>query len=93
MKYLIPMLALLVAAPTLAQDERLSPSEIFLKTFDANNDDKVSRDEYVKPQAQQIEKQFEYMDKNGDGLVDAGEAEAFAEEMRQHMQKSGESKP
>ena len=88
MKYLISALALVLAGPVFAQDKpQMDPSEVFLKTFDANNDGNVSREEYVKPQVQQIEKQFGYMDKNGDGQVDAGEAAAFAEEMRKRMQQ------
>jgi Ca2+-binding EF-hand superfamily protein len=88
MKYLISVLAIALAAPVLAQSQQqMDPSQVFLKTFDANNDGKVSRDEYVKPQVQQIEKQFGYMDKNGDGSVDGGEAAAFAEEMRNRMQQ------
>jgi Ca2+-binding EF-hand superfamily protein len=94
MKYLMPALALLLAGPVLAQSQQqMDPSQVFLKTFDANNDGKVSRDEYVKPQVQQIDKQFSYMDKNGDGSVDGGEAAAFAEEMRQRMQQQGAQKP
>lgn len=87
MRYLIPAIALLMAAPVFAQGTPADPSQVFLKTFDADQDGKVSRDEYVKPQVQQIEKQFDYMDKNKDGSVDAGEAAAFAEEMRERMQR------
>ena len=87
MKYLISALALVMVGPLFAQSQQMEPSQVFLKTFDANNDGKVSRDEYVQPQVQQIGSQFDYMDKNGDGSVDAGEAAAFAEEMRQRMQQ------
>ncbi len=88
MRYLIPAIALIISTPVFAaQGPAANPSQVFLKTFDADNNGKVSKDEYVKPQVQQIEKQFDYMDKNKDGNVDAGEAEAFAEEMQQRMQK------
>ena len=88
MKYLISALALVLAGPVFAQDKpQMDPSQVFLKTFDANNDGKVSRDEFVKPQVQQIEKQFSYMDKNGDGQVDSGEMAAYAAEMRKRMQQ------
>ncbi len=87
MRYLISAIALIMAAPVFAEGKPANPSQVFLKTFDADNNDQVSRDEYVKPQVQQIEKQFDYMDRNKDGNVDAGEAEAFAEEMRLKMQK------
>jgi Ca2+-binding EF-hand superfamily protein len=88
MKYLIPALALLVAVPVSAQSpEQPNPGQLFLQTFDADKDGRVSKDEYVKPQVQQIEKQFDYLDKNKDGQVDAGEAEAFAAEMRQRAEQ------
>jgi len=90
MKFLISALALVLAAPVMAQSQQqMDPSQVFLKTFDANNDGKVSRDEYVKPHVQRIESQFGHMDKNGDGQVDGGEAAAFAEEMRKQMEKHG----
>ncbi len=89
MKYTIPTLALtlIVAVPVFAQQQMPDQGEIFLKTFDANGDGRVSKDEYVKPQIQQIEKQFDYLDKNKDGIVDADEAKAFAKEMQQRMEQ------
>jgi hypothetical protein len=87
MKFLIPAVALLLAAPVIAMPPQGDPSKMFLKTFDANNDGRVSKDEFVKPQIQQIEKQFDYMDKNKDGVVDKQEAEAFAQEMQKKMQQ------
>ena len=84
MKYAIPTLAvtLIVAAPAFAQQQQPDQAAMFLKTFDANGDGRVSKDEYLKPQIQQIEKQFDYMDKNKDGVVDQAEAQAFAQEMQ-----------
>lgn len=97
MKFMIPALALFVAAPLFAASEpQPEPGQLFLQSFDANKDDMVSKDEYVKPQVQQIEKQFEYLDKNKDGKVDAGEADAFASEMRkraEQMQKQYGGQP
>lgn len=85
---LLPLAAIaLLASPALAQQTQGNPSQMFLQTFDANKDGRVSRDEFVKPQVQQIEKQFQYMDKNGDGSVDAKEADAFAKEMQKRMQR------
>lgn len=96
MKYLIPALALFAALPVSAQaPAQPDPSKLFLQTFDADKDGKVSKDEYVKPQVQQIEKQFDYLDKNKDGYVDAEEAETFAAEMRkraEQMKKQYEEK-
>ncbi len=91
MKYLIPALALFAAAPVFAENQA-DPGQMFLQTFDANHDGKVSQDEYVKPHVQQFEKQFAYMDKNKDGGVDANEADAFAKEMQQRMQQYGGAK-
>ncbi len=87
MKYLIPAVACFIAAPLYAQPPQGNPSQMFLQTFDANNDSRVSKDEFVKPQVQQIEKQFDYMDKNHDGVIDQSEADAFAKEMQQKMQQ------
>lgn len=89
MKYAISTLALtlLVAAPVFAEQQKPNQTEMFLKTFDANGDGRVSKDEYMKPQVQQIEKQFNYMDKNKDGVVDEAEAQAFAKEMQQRMEQ------
>ena len=87
MKYLIPAVAMALAAPVIAQQPPESPSVAFLQTFDANKDGSVAKDEFVKPQVQNIEKQFDYMDKNRDGKIDAQEADAYANEMRQRMQQ------
>lgn len=89
MKYTIPALALTLIAstPGFAQQQRPGQADMFLQTFDANGDGRVSKDEYMKPQIQQIEKQFDYMDKNKDGFVDNEEAKAFAEEMQQRMEQ------
>ena len=93
MKYLIPALALLLSAPLLAQSPQQDPAAMFLKTFDANGDGKVSKNEFVQPQVQQIEKQFDYMDKNKDGAVDAAEAKAFGEEMQKRMEQMQRMQP
>ena len=89
MKYTIRTLALtlIVAAPVFAQKEMPDQGQVFLKTFDANGDGRVSKEEYMKPQVQQIEKQFDYLDKNKDGIVDTAEADAFAKEMQKRMEQ------
>ncbi|MCP5142549.1 MAG: EF-hand domain-containing protein [Gammaproteobacteria bacterium] len=58
---------------------------MFLKQFDADGDGKVTRDEFIKPS----EAQFEHMDSNGDGAVDAAELETIKNEMMQRMQQHG----
>lgn len=64
-----------------------SPGAAFMKALDANGDGNVSKDEFTQPQLQQIVKQFDYMDKNHDNQINVGEADAFAQEMHQHMQQ------
>lgn len=59
--------------------------DMFLKQFDANHDGKVTRDEFIKP----TEAQFDHMDTNGDGAVDASELETMQTEMMQRMQQHG----
>ncbi len=87
MKYLISVAALALSVSAYAQSQQMSPGQAFLQTFDADRNGQVSRDEFVKPQVQNIEKQFDYMDKNRDGAVDPGEADAFASEMQKKMQQ------
>jgi Ca2+-binding EF-hand superfamily protein len=88
MKSLIPAALLVLAAPMgFAQTSQANPGEAFLHALDANGDGNVSRDEFVKPQMQNIERQFDYMDKNHDGKVDAGEADIFAKEMQKRIRQ------
>jgi hypothetical protein len=86
MKQLIPALAMLAASAALAESQP-APSAMFLQRFDANGDRVVSREEFTQPHLQSVNRQFDAMDTNRDGQVDAGEADAFAENMRQHMQQ------
>jgi len=79
---------LVFAVPmVLAEPSKGNPGEAFLHTLDADGNGSVSRDEFVKPQIQQIERQFAYMDKNHDGKVDAEEADIFAKEMQKRIQQ------
>jgi hypothetical protein len=91
----LPVVLIAVAAPALAQQQGgapQSPSEGFLQNFDANNDDRVSLQEFKAPQVQSLEEQFRYMDKNQDGSLDTGEIDAFHEEMRQRMEQMREQR-
>jgi Ca2+-binding EF-hand superfamily protein len=92
MKLLIPALTLVMATPVFAADQPKA-SEVFLQRFDADNNGEVSRDEFVKPHLQSINQQFDEMDMNRDGKVDSGEADAFAEMMRQRMQQMQQMHP
>lgn len=88
MKHLISTVAFVLAAPMVfAQPPQGNPGEAFLRTLDANGDGTVSREEFVQPQMQQIERQFDYMDKNHDSKVDIDEADAFAQEMQRRIQQ------
>ncbi|MCB1736431.1 MAG: EF-hand domain-containing protein [Gammaproteobacteria bacterium] len=76
---------LLLSTTALAQPSQGMPDigAMFLRQFDADNDGKVTRDEFIKPS----EAQFERMDSNHDGAVDASELEALKVEMMQRMQQ------
>ncbi len=95
MKNLVPalLLAALLPLPALAASEAQTPdvADGFMKQFDTNKDGKVSADEFKKPQLDamehQIDKQFQYMDKDHNGGVDKAEVETFANELHQRMKQ------
>ena len=98
---LLPIAILLLGiTPSYAADApaaNANPGQSFLHAFDADGSGNVSKDEYVKPHiqqlTQQLEQQFEYMDKNHDGQVDAAEADAFAQEMQRYQQQQQQQQP
>ncbi len=73
--YLLPSAAVLVLAvcPAFAQPPQRSSSEIFqrLKSFDADNDGKISKSE-APPRLQE---HFDRFDANGDGLIEEAEVQ------------------
>jgi Ca2+-binding EF-hand superfamily protein len=74
----------LFALPALAQQPKMPDlEEIFFKQFDANQDGRVDKDEFLKP----TEAQFDHMDGNKDGALDRAEVKAFNDEMNQRMQE------
>ncbi|KOR32758.1 hypothetical protein TI05_05290 [Achromatium sp. WMS3] len=87
------VLAIILMLPTytLAAGMPSNPGQQFLKALDADGNGSVSQKEFIKPQLQrikaQLQKRFQYMDKNRDNRVTAAEADAFAKEMQQHFQK------
>jgi len=94
MKAMIPALLLAVALPVAAQPQgqmaQQSPAQMFMQQKDADQDGKVTMEEFQQPTAEQLksmEEQFKYMDKNGDGGVTMDELEAFHQEMQQRMQQ------
>jgi len=98
MKKRVPalLLAAVLPLPALAQPSSQTPdvADGFMKQFDTNKDGKVSVDEFKKPQIEamerQIDKQFQYMDKDHNGGVDKAEVEAFANEFHQRMKEMQE---
>lgn len=83
----------LFSTPVLAQQQqRPNLEEVFFKQFDTNQDNLVSKAEFLKP----TEEQFSHMDQNNDGSLDRTEVKAFnaemdkrMQEMRQRMQQQG----
>jgi len=65
-----------------AQPPMPSPRGEMLKRADADGDGTVSREEFIKARTAMLEENFNRMDTNGDGKLDAQEAEAATEQMR-----------
>ena len=88
---LLAMLAM--SSPLLAQpapeDAPSSMSDAFMQQLDADKDGKVTKTEFLKPN----EAEFAHIDKNQDGSIDKAEIDAFADEMRQHMEKLKQQQP
>lgn len=86
MKKTLIILAL-TCSPVLAQQGETPQMPdlegMFFKQFDSNQDGRVSKAEFMKP----TEAQFDQMDKNGDGELDAAEVAAFNQEMQQRIQE------
>ena len=60
-----------------------TPEQAFMHQFDGNGDQQVSLEEFLKPS----KAQFQYMDKNADGVISREEVAAFAEEMKQRSEQ------
>ena len=77
----------LTCAPAFAQQGPMPQmpnlEALFFKQFDSNQDNKVSKDEFLKPTIAQ----FEHMDRDKDGALDPAEVKAFNQEMQQRMQE------
>lgn len=77
----------LISSPALAQQGQVPMKPdldaIFFQQFDSDKDGQVSKAEFLRP----TEAQFDHMDKDKNGLLDAAEVKAFNEEMNQRMQQ------
>jgi Ca2+-binding EF-hand superfamily protein len=79
-----------ISAPALAQQPQMpNLEEMFFKQFDTNQDGQVSRAEFLKP----TEAQFEYMDRDGNGVLDSAEVKAFNEEVQQRIKELQQRMP
>ena len=58
---------------------------------DANQDGKISYDEYRAANEKRVERQFKRMDANGDGSIDQAEKQAVSDKMRARREKRRET--
>lgn len=86
----VPALAL--AQPSQMPQQQPDLDTMFFQQFDTDKNGVVSEAEFLQP----TKAQFDYMDKNKDGVLDRGEVKAFneemarrQEEMRRQMQQQG----
>ena len=86
-KILLPLTLALACPAALAQQgtmpEMPDLGAMFFQQFDTDQDQKVTKAEFMKP----TEAQFDHMDKNGDGVLDEAEVAAFNQELQQRMQE------
>ena len=83
MKKALALCLTLVSAPSLAQDTPTAPptqeqiNQMFFMEFDADHDQQVSREEFLRS----TNAQFDFMDRNRDGVIDKSEVAAFVDYM------------
>jgi Ca2+-binding EF-hand superfamily protein len=56
---------------------------MFFQQFDADKNGMVTKNEFIKP----TEAQFDHMDGDGNGMLDAKEVQAFNAEMKKRLQE------
>lgn len=56
--------------------------QVFMQRMDSDQNGVVTQDEYLKPYITQ----FEYLDRDRNGMINANEAKAFAQQMLQRQQ-------
>jgi len=88
MRHTLVFLSLAAVLPGLSQAQeqgqaQQDPAQAFIQRFDQDKDGKVSRDEFLKPAAEQ----FKYMDRNGDGAISMEESQTMAEELKKRMEQ------
>jgi Ca2+-binding EF-hand superfamily protein len=72
--------------------EGRNPADM-LKRSDTDGDGKVSKDEFIKARAAEMEEAFARIDGNSDGFVDEAEVSQIAERMRRPEGDSGFRRP
>ena len=88
MKKALAICLTLISAPSLAQDAPTAPptleqvNQMFFMEFDADHDQQVSREEFLRS----TNAQFDFMDRNRDGVIDKSEVAAFVDYMTQGPQ-------
>lgn len=77
----------LASTPAFAQQPQTQQmpdlEKMFFEQFDTDKDGKVSKEEFLRP----TEAQFDHMDRDKNGVLDAAEVKAFNDEMKQSMQE------
>jgi Ca2+-binding EF-hand superfamily protein len=85
MSYLFLSSALVFSAVTaFANHHEGTETEAKEMKADANNDGKVSYEEFKAAREQHMEEHFKRRDTNGDGFIDANEQKAAREGMKEH---------
>lgn len=87
-------LLLLAATPAVAQPPQQAPdldriNQLFFKQYDADGDGLVTGREFLTPSMAQ----FDYLDRNDDGIVDMGEVSAFTQMMTEQAMQRSQARP
>lgn len=88
------LIALIAVSPLAFAQQASMPNmpdlgALFFKQFDSNQDGVVSKAEFLEP----TNAQFDHMDKDNNGSLDAAEVEAFNAEMMKRMQEMQRQMP
>jgi hypothetical protein len=85
-------LAMLMAAPALAQDGAPPPADGKgrLAAIDTNGDGKVEKSEFLAKAQERAEKMFAKLDANGDGVITPDEFKAMHDKMKERGPRGGQ---